>query len=78
MVLLNTTQAALTAILAREVFMTNTNNGYGVFKIIPARYSIWGYEIIAKNFHNIAPSIESAERYLIDRFGINVKYKVVN
>lgn len=37
----------------------------------------WGYEITAKGFHNIAPSVEAAITYLKGRYGSGVKYKVV-
>ena len=35
-----------------------------------------GYEITAKGFHNIAPSVESAINYLKDRYGADVKYRI--
>ncbi len=46
------------------------------FTIKKARIPEWGYEITAKGFHNIAPSIESAIAYLKDRFGHDVKYRI--
>lgn len=46
------------------------------FTIKKARFPQWGYEITAKNYHNIAPSIEIAVRYLKDRFGNNVKIRI--
>lgn len=36
----------------------------------------WGYEITAKGFHNIAPTIESAVTYLKNRYGYDVKYTI--
>ncbi len=36
----------------------------------------WGYEITAKGFHNIAPTVEAAIKYLQGRFGYDVKYRI--
>lgn len=47
-----------------------------IYTIKKARFEAWGYEITAKGFHNIAPSIEIAINYLKDRFGCDVKYRV--
>ena len=47
-----------------------------VFTIQKAKIPAWGYEITAKGFHNIAPSVEAAVDYLQGRFGADVKYKV--
>lgn len=47
------------------------------FTIRKSRIPQWGYEITAKGFHNIAPSVEIAIRYLIDRYGSSVKYRVI-
>jgi len=47
-----------------------------VFTIKKSRIPQWGYEITAKNFHNIAPSEEAAKQYLQDRFGAGVKIRV--
>ena len=46
------------------------------FTIKKARIPQWGYEITAKGFHNIAPSIEAAIMYLKNRYGYDVKYIV--
>lgn len=48
------------------------------FTIKKSKIDTWGYEITAKGFHNIAPSIEAAVRYLIDRYGHDVKYRIRN
>lgn len=47
-----------------------------VYKIKKSKYEAWGYEITAKGFHNIAPSVESAINYLKDRYGADVKYRI--
>lgn len=47
-----------------------------VFTIKKAKIPAWGYEITAKGFHNIAPTIESAIDYLNSRYGADVKYKI--
>lgn len=47
-----------------------------VFTIKKAKIPAWGYEITAKGFHNIAPSVEAAVDYLKGRYGADVKYKV--
>lgn len=47
-----------------------------VFIIKKAKIPQWGYEITAKGFHNIAPSIEVAIMYLKSRYGYDVKYIV--
>lgn len=47
------------------------------FTIKKAKISAWGYEITAKGFHNIAPSVDSAISYLKGWFGGDVKYKVI-
>lgn len=46
------------------------------FTIKKAKIPSWGYEITAKGFHNIAPTVEAAVSYLQGRFGVDVKYKV--
>lgn len=46
------------------------------FAIKKAKIDKWGYEITAKGFHNIAPSVEAAVNYLEDRYGLGVKYRV--
>lgn len=46
------------------------------FTIKKSKIPSWGYEITAKGFHNIAPSVEAAVDYLQGRFGADVKYKV--
>ena len=46
------------------------------FIIKKSRIPQWGYEITAKGFHNIAPSIEAAIMYLKNRYGYDVKYIV--
>ena len=47
-----------------------------MFTIKKSKITAWGYEITGRNFHNIAPSIESAVDYLKDRFGLGVKYRI--
>lgn len=47
-----------------------------IFTIKKSKIPSWGYEIIGRNFHNIAPSVESAIMYLKDRYGYDVKYRV--
>lgn len=47
-----------------------------IFTIKKAKIPAWGYEITAKGFHNIAPSIEQAVKYLQSRYGYDVKYKI--
>lgn len=49
-----------------------------VYTIKKSKIEAWGYEITARHFHNTAPSIETAIRYLQDRFGLDVKYRVKN
>lgn len=46
------------------------------FFIKKSKIPQWGYEITAKGFHNIAPTVEAAVSYLQGRFGADVKYKV--
>jgi len=46
------------------------------FTIKKSKIPAWGYEITARGFHNIAPSVEAAVRYLQDRYGLDVKYRV--
>ena len=46
------------------------------FTIKKAKIPSWGYEITAKGFHNIAPTVEAAVSYLQGRFGADVKYRV--
>lgn len=47
-----------------------------VFTIKKAKVEAWGYEITGKNFHNIAPSVESAKQYLVNRYGADVKIRI--
>lgn len=47
------------------------------FTISKATVPVWKYEIRAKGFHNIAPTVSAAVNYLIGRFGGDVKYIVV-
>ena len=47
-----------------------------VFTIRKSKIKAWGYEITARNFHNIAPTAEAAVRYLQDRYGYNVHYRI--
>ena len=47
------------------------------FTIKKAKIPEWGFEITADGFHNIAPSVESAIRYLVARYGYSVKYRVI-
>lgn len=46
------------------------------FIIKPAMIKQWGWEIVARGFHNIAPTKESAINYLKDRYGHDVKYTI--
>ena len=46
------------------------------FVIKKAKIQAWGYEITAKGFHNIAPTVEAAVNYLKSRYGNSVKYTV--
>ena len=46
------------------------------FTIKKAKIEKWGYEITAKGFHNIVPTIETAIMYLKNRYGYDVKYKI--
>lgn len=46
------------------------------FTIKKAKIPSWGYEITAKGFHNIAPTVEVAISYLKGRYGCDVKYRV--
>lgn len=46
------------------------------FTIRKAKIERWGYEIVAKGYHNIAPSVEAAVQYLKNRYGYDVKYKI--
>ena len=47
-----------------------------MFLIKKSKIPKWGYEITAKGYHNIAPTVEVAVNYLKSRFGADVKYKV--
>lgn len=47
-----------------------------IFTIKKSNVEAWGYEIIARNFHNIAPTAEAAVQYLKGRYGCDVKYKI--
>ena len=51
-----------------------------IYTIKKSKVEGWGYEITAKSgsytFHNIAPSVEVAVRYLKDRFGSDVKIRI--
>lgn len=46
------------------------------FTIKKAKIEQWGYEITARGFHNIAPTVEAAIMYLKDRYGCDVKYSI--
>ena len=46
------------------------------YTIRKAKIESWGYEITARGFHNIAPTVEAAVNYLKDRFGHDVQYVV--
>lgn len=48
------------------------------YTIKKSRIEAWGYEISANGFHNIAPTIDAAIRYLQSRFGYDVKYRIKN
>lgn len=49
-----------------------------IFIIKKSKVSNWGYEITCGDwFHNIAPTVEAAIKYLEGRYGYNVKYKVI-
>ena len=43
------------------------------FTIKKAKIERWGYEITGRNFHNIAPTKEAAKKYLLARYGRNIK-----
>lgn len=47
------------------------------FTIRPAKIPAWRYEIIGKNFHNIAPSEDAAIQYLRDRFGRSCRIRIM-
>lgn len=47
-----------------------------IYTIKKSKIPQWGYEITSKGFHNIAPTVEIAVRYLQDRFGSDVKYRI--
>ena len=47
-----------------------------VYIIKQSKVRTWGYEIVAKGYHNIVPSIEDAIRLLQNRFGPDVKFRV--
>lgn len=47
-----------------------------IFTIKKSKIKAWGYEITARNFHNIAPTIDSAINHLKDRYGYDVKYRI--
>lgn len=49
-----------------------------VFVIRKARIEKWGYEITARGFHNIAPTIDAAVSYIRRRFGGDVQIKIKN
>ncbi len=46
------------------------------YTIKKSRIESWGYEITAKGFHNIVPTVEAAIKYLQNRFGYDVKYRI--
>ncbi len=46
------------------------------YTIKKSRIEAWGYEITAKGFHNIAPTVEAAVNYLQGRFGHDVNYRI--
>ena len=46
------------------------------YTIKKSKIEAWGHEITAKGFHNIAPSVEAAIRYLQGRFGFDVEYRI--
>ena len=48
--------------------------GTRVFTI--KKSELYGYEIISRYFHNIAPSVEVAVNYLKDRYGSDVVYRI--
>lgn len=48
------------------------------FTIKKARIPQWGYEITAHGYHNIAPSVPAAVRMLRDRFGNNVRIRIID
>ncbi len=47
-----------------------------IYTIKKSKIEGWGYEITAKGFHNIAPTVEAAIKYLQGRFGFDVKYRI--
>lgn len=64
--------------LRREVPTITDNRKSTAFVIRKSKIKAWGYEITAKNFHNIAPTVEAAVSYLRDRYGHDVKYRIVD
>lgn len=66
----------LTTSLQREEIIITDNRENMVFTIKKSKIKAWGYEITARNFHNIAPTAEAAVRYLQDRYGYNVHYRI--
>ena len=46
------------------------------FTIKKSNIPQWGYEITAKDYHNIAPTVEAAINYLKGRYGASVKIKL--
>lgn len=46
------------------------------YTIKKSKIEAWGYEITVMGFHNIAPIVEAAIRYLQVRFGFGVKYRI--
>jgi len=48
-----------------------------MFTIQKAKIESWGYEIKGRNFHNTAPSVEAAIRYLKNRYGYDVQYRII-
>lgn len=47
-----------------------------IFTIKKAHIPEWGYEITSKGFHNIAPTIEDAVKYLRGRYGYDIKIRI--
>lgn len=60
----------------QEAYRHHEGENRMTFAIKKAKIDKWGYEITAKGFHNIAPSVEAAVNYLEDRYGLGVKYRV--
>ena len=52
--------------------------GERIFTISKSKILKWGYEITARNYHNIFPTVDMAISYLKDYYGLGVKYRIGN